>query len=71
MNRYIVIHTYEYDKPEEEAIGAALLRACFVCSLSDILRNSPQVFPSVQILRRSAVICLPGFRMICRSFALD
>ncbi|PWL88259.1 MAG: hypothetical protein DBY14_03190 [Escherichia coli] len=33
LNRYIAIHTYEYEKPEEEAISAALLRAFFVCSL--------------------------------------
>ncbi len=31
VNRCIAIHTYDYDKPEEESIRMAFLRAFVVC----------------------------------------
>ena len=39
VNRCIAIHTYDYDKPEEEHIGMALLRAFGRMLLSQIQEN--------------------------------
>ena len=59
-NRYIAIHTYDYDKSEEEPVRVALLRTLFVC----VCAKSKKIIRETCVSCQSVLPELPSFALI-------
>ena len=60
VNRCIAIHTYDYDKSEEDPVRVTLLRALFVC----VCAKSKKIIRESRVSCQSVLSELPSFALI-------